>query len=70
MDVFDKVRKTDDSGIMGIVVETTDITTLSANSDMTTTTRTTVTKVKILVMPEMRVIHDYSDKWEIIPERD
>lgn len=66
MNVFDKVRNTDNADITGIVVETNEIVTNKANSDMSTISTVTVTKVKILTFPSMTVISPNADNWEVI----
>lgn len=63
MNVFDKVRNFDNDDITGIVVEVTETVSIKANSDMSTVTTTTVTKVKVLTFPAMTVASGTSDMW-------
>jgi len=63
MNVFDKVRNVDNPDTTGIVIETTEIIKNSANSDMSTSSTTTVTKVRVLTFPSMTVISGTSDMW-------
>ncbi len=68
MNVFDKVRNVgigNSGDITGIVVETSELVTIKADSNMSTVNTTIVTKLKVLTFPAMQVVSSTPDMWEL-----